>query len=101
MREVPYGWMMANSPVKAPHAAVAPPPSSDVAPLMSIAQITPAIQSSPTVTRPDAPGATPSLIPSLFVKSGQRRRRAIIVVSSVIAVFVAAFVGVMIFSQVR
>ena len=67
---------------------------------MSIAEITPAIQSSPTVTRPSGAPRAPSVMPSLFVKSGQRRKRGIIVVTAVVLTFVAGLVGIMVFSQV-
>jgi len=39
-------------------------------------------------------------MPSLFVKSGQRRKRGIIVVTAVLLTFVAGLVGIMVFSQV-
>ena len=91
---------MAEIPVKPPqHPAVAPPPAAEAPPLMSIAQITPAIQSSPTVTRPSKAPGIASVMPSLFVKSGQRRRRGIIAVTAVLLVVVAGIVGVMIFSR--
>jgi hypothetical protein len=105
--------MMALSPGKSPnpflqadeapraHPALAPPPAADVPPLVSIDQITPAIQASPTVTRPSkAPGAV-SLMPSLFVKSAARRRRGIIVVTSVVLLFVVGIVAVMVFSRMH
>ena len=92
--------MMANKPPP-PHPAVAPPPAADVPPLMSIDQITPAIQASPTVVRPSkAPGAV-SIIPSLFVKSGAKRRRGMIVVTSVIVLLVVAVVAVMVLSRLH
>lgn len=53
------------------------------------------------VSRPSkAPGAV-SMIPSLFVKGGARKRRAMIVATVVILVFIAGLVGVMIFSRMR
>lgn len=83
------------------HQAVAPPPAADVAPLVSIGQITPAIQSSPTVVRPSkAPGAV-SVMPSLFVKSGARRRRAIVVVTAIVLCFVVGIVAVMVLSRMH
>jgi hypothetical protein len=91
------------TPHEAPraHAAVAPPPDAGMAPLVSIDQIPHAIQASPTVNRPSkAPGAV-SMIPSLFVKSGARKRRAMIVATTVILLLVAGLVGVMIFSRMR
>jgi len=83
------------------HPAVAPPPAAEVAPLVSIDQIPHAIQASPTVARPSkAPGAE-SIMPSLFVKSGARRRRGLIVMTSVILLFVVGIVAVMIFSRMH
>lgn len=92
--------MMAANPFDAHKPAVAPPPNADVAPLTSIAQIDPVIQSSPTVNREPATGVA-SIMPSLFVKSGQKKRRAMIFVTSTILALVALLAAVMIFSRVR
>jgi len=40
-------------------------------------------------------------MPSLFVKSGARRRRGLIVMTSVILLFVVGIVAVMIFSRMH
>ena len=83
------------------HQAVAPPPAADIAPLVSIDQIQHAPQTAPTVNRPSkAPGAV-SMIPSLFVKSGARKKRAMIFATVTILLLVAGLVGVMVFSRMR
>jgi hypothetical protein len=93
--------MMAANPLKPPALpALVPPPVADLPPLMSISQVEPVIQSAPTVTRPSkAPGVMASIMPSLFVKSASKRRRAIIVVTGLILTFVVGIVAVMIFSR--
>ena len=71
-----------------------------MAPLVSIDQIPHAIQASPTVSHVSQPGVV-SVMPSLFVKSGARKRRAMIVATTVILLLVAGLVGVMVFSRLR
>ena len=71
-----------------------------MAPLVSIDQIQHAPQASPTVSHVSQPGVV-SVMPSLFVKSGARRRRGMIVMTSVILLFVFGIVGVMIFSRLH
>jgi hypothetical protein len=92
-------FLVPNEPAKA-HPAVAPPPAAGVAPLVSIGQITPVMQSSPTVDRAPQPGVV-SVMPSLFVKSGARRKRGLVVMTSVILLFVVGIVAVMAFSRMH
>ena len=85
---------------KVAHAALPPPAAVDVPPLVSIAQITPAVQASPVVERPSkGPSGTASIVPSMFVKGAQKKRRAVIAVTGVILTVVLGVFAVMVISR--